>query len=149
MNYSKITANLYIGTTPRSNHYESLHELGVGLVINMRIGLPPRSDPHYPPMKTLWLPVVDSPIIPIPMWAFEKGVEAALKVINQGGIVYAHCSRGRHRGPAMGACILIALGMSVEDAMQLIKQQRPISDLKIWYIQRRVIKFEHVWRERK
>jgi len=148
MNYSKITDNLYIGTTPRSNDYESLHQLGVNLVINMRVGLPPRSDPHLPPMKTLWLPVVDSPVFPIPIWAFQKGVVAALKVIDQGGVVYAHCSQGRHRGPAMGACILIAQGMPVEDAMQLIKQQRPVSDLQTWYIQRRVMKFEHTWSKR-
>jgi protein tyrosine phosphatase (PTP) superfamily phosphohydrolase (DUF442 family) len=149
MNYSKITENLYIGTTPRSDHYESLHQLGVNLVINMRLGLPPRSDPHIPPMKTLWLPTIDSPIIPIPIWAFQKGVEAALKVIDQGGVVFTHCSRGRHRGPAMGACILIAQGMPMEAAMQLIKQQRPVSDLQIWYIQRRIIKFEQTWKARK
>ena len=149
MNYSKITDNLFIGTTPRSNDYEVLHKLGVSLVINMRIGLPPRSDPHIPPMKTLWLPTIDSPIIPIPIGAFQKGVVAALKVIDQGGVVYAHCSHGRHRGPAMGACILIAQGMSAEDAMQLIKQQRHISDLQTWYIQRRVLKFERTWKDRK
>jgi len=149
MNYSKITENLYIGTTPRSDHYESLHQLGVNLVINMRIGLPPRSDPHIPPMKTLWLPVIDSPLFPIPIRAFNKGADAALKVIDQGGVVFTHCSRGRHRGPAMGACILIAQGMPMEAAMQLIKQQRPVSDLQIWYIQRRIIKFEHTWKARK
>jgi protein tyrosine phosphatase (PTP) superfamily phosphohydrolase (DUF442 family) len=149
MNYSKITDNLYIGTTPRSNHYESLHKLGISLVINMRVGLPPRRDPHYPPMKTLWLPVIDSPFIPIPIRAFQKGVVVALKEIDQGGVVYAHCSRGRHRGPAMGACILIAQGMSIEDAMQLIKQQRPVSDLQNWYIQRRIMKFARTWKDKK
>jgi hypothetical protein len=149
MNYSKITDNLYIGTTPRSNHYESLHQLGVSLVINMRVGLPPRSDPHLPPMKTLWLPVIDSPIFPIPIRALQKGVVAALKEFNQGGVVYTHCSRGRHRGPAMGACILIAQGMSVEAALQLIKQQRPISDLQAWYIQSRILKFAHTWKDKR
>jgi protein tyrosine phosphatase (PTP) superfamily phosphohydrolase (DUF442 family) len=148
MNYSKITDYLYIGTTPRSDDYAELHELGISLVINMRLGLPPRSDPHIPPMKSLWLPTIDSPIIPIPIRAFEKGVVAALKEIDQGGVVYTHCSHGRHRGPAIGACILIAQGMSAEEAMQLIKQQRPVSDLKIWYIQQRVIKFERTWKAR-
>jgi hypothetical protein len=37
---------------------------------------------------------------------------AALETIRQGGKVYAHCQRGRHRGVAMGAAILIALGYS-------------------------------------
>ena len=102
MNYSKITENLYIGTTPRSDNYAELHNLGISLVINMRLGLPPRSDPHLPPMKSLWLPTIDSPIIPIPIRAFQKGVEAALKVINQGGVVLTHCSRGQAPGAGHG-----------------------------------------------
>ena len=45
MNYSRITDSLYIGTTPKGEDYATLHELGVELVINMRIATPPRRDP--------------------------------------------------------------------------------------------------------
>ena len=145
MNYSQITDNLYIGTTPRAKDYDQLHELGVKLVINMRIGLPPRGDPHNPPMQSLWLPTVDSPFIPIPMRFLRLGVRAALKVIQDGGVVYTHCSKGRHRGVAMGACILVAQGMSAEQAMGLIKQQRPVSDPHMWYIRDRILKFAREW----
>lgn len=145
MNYSKITDNLYIGTTPKVSDYDILHDLGVKLVINMRIGLPPRHDPHLPPMRSLWIPVIDSPIFPIPIHLLQIGVREALKVIEAGGSVYTHCSKGRHRGPAMGACILIAQGMAAEQAMDMIKQQRPISDLNAWYIQPRIMKFAHEW----
>jgi protein tyrosine phosphatase (PTP) superfamily phosphohydrolase (DUF442 family) len=148
MNYSKISESLYIGTTPKGEDYTKLHELGVTLVINMRIGKPPQRDPHAPPMRTLWLPVIDSPLIPIPIHALEVGVLEAMKVINSGGVVYTHCSKGRHRGPAMGVCILIAQGMSPEQAMELIKKQRPISDAHIWYIQRRIMKFAQTWNNR-
>ncbi len=145
MNFSRITENLYIGTTPGASDYDLLHQLGVTLVINMRIGVPPRRDDHLPPMKSLWLPAVDSPFIPIPMRFLRMGVRAALEVIRDGGIVYTHCSRGRHRGPAMGACILIAQGLPAEDAIGLIKQQRPVSDPQIWYIRNRIIKFAREW----
>ena len=145
MNYSLITENLYIGTTPKGEDYGTLHELGVNLVINVRIGTPPRRDPHALPIKTLWLPMIDSPLIPIPLRSLQIGVQEALKVIGSGGVVYTHCSKGRHRGPAMGACILIAQGMSPEQAMELIKQQRPISDHHIWYIRRRIMKFARAW----
>ena len=148
MNYSKITDNLYIGTTPKGGDYAMLHELGVELVINMRIGKSPRRDPNAPPMKSIWLPVVDSPIFPIPIRALQMGVQEALKVIAEGGVVYTHCSKGRHRGPAMGACILIAQGMTPEQAIELIKQQRPVSDLQIWYIRRRIMKFAEAWKKR-
>ncbi len=145
MNYSRITNQLYIGTTPKGDDYGTLHELGVSLVINVRIGTPPRRDPLLPPITNVWLPVIDSPLIPIPIRALEKGVQEALKVISSGGVVYTHCSKGRHRGPAMGACILIAQGMSPEQALELIKQQRPISDPQIWYIKRRIMKFASAW----
>lgn len=148
MNFSKITDTLYIGTTPKAKDYDLLHELGVSLVINMRIGFPPRRDPHALPMKSLWLPVIDSPIFPIPIRFLNKGVREALKVVGTGGVVYTHCSKGRHRGVAMGACILIAEGMPAEQAIQLIKQQRPISDPYAWYIQRRIVKFAREWGKR-
>jgi len=149
MNFSRITDNLYVGTTPKINDYELLHKLGVCLVINMRIGLPPARDPISPPIKSLWLPTIDSPIIPIPMIALHKGVQAALKAIEDGSVVYTHCSKGRHRGPAMGACILIAQGMEPEQAIHLIEQQRPIAVPHDWYIQQRILKFAQTWKDRK
>lgn len=149
MNYSRITNYLYIGTTPKGKDYVTLHELGVSLVINTRFNAPPRRDPLTPPITSLWLPMIDSPIIPIPIWALERGVQEALKVIGSGGVVYTHCSKGRHRGPAMGACILIAQGMTPDQAMELIKQQRPISDPHIWYIQSRIMKFARAWNDGK
>jgi hypothetical protein len=145
MDYSKITDNLYIGTTPKSKDYEHLHRLGVSLVINMRIGLPPVRDPVSPPLISLWLPTIDSPVIPIPLKALQKGAIAALNVIDQGGVVYTHCSHGRHRGPAMGTCILIAQGMEPEQAMHLVELQRPVAELHIGYIQRRILKFAISW----
>ncbi len=145
MNYSKITDQLYIGTTPMGSDYAFLRDLGVQLVINMRFGLPPRRDRNTPPMRSLWLPLIDSPFTPLPIHALWIGVQRALPVIQTGGVVYTHCTRGRHRGPAMGACILIAQGMTAKDAMYLIKQQRPVSDPHAWYIESRILKFEKEW----
>jgi protein tyrosine phosphatase (PTP) superfamily phosphohydrolase (DUF442 family) len=145
MNFSKITDNLFIGTSPKAKDYDLLHELGIGLVINMRFGFPPKRDPHSPALRSIWLPVIDSPIFPIPIHSLQIGVKEAQKVIDHGGIVYAHCSRGRHRGPAMGACILIAQGMSPKEAMRLIERQRPVADLHAWHIQRRIMKFAYEW----
>ena len=145
MNYSKITDSLYIGTTPKARDYDLLRTLGIELVINMRFGFPPVRDLFSPPLKSLWLPVIDSPLFPIPIHLLQAGAHAALKVIEGGGVVYAHCTKGRHRGPVMGACILIAHGMPAEEAMELIKQRRPIADLRAWYIQKRILKFTREW----
>ena len=149
MNFSKITDYLYIGTTPKANDYDLLRERGVRLVLNMRFGFPPRRDLHSPPLKIVWLPVIDSPLVPIPIWALQIGVEKALKTIESGGVVYTHCARGRHRGPAMGACILIAQGMLPEEAMRLFERQRPIAYPHAWYIQRRIMKFARIWNDQR
>lgn len=145
MDYSKITENLYVGRTPKTKDYVLLHELGVQLVINMRIGAPPKRDPIAPSIRSLWLPWIDSPLFPLPIGFLRFATQEALKVIRSGGAVYTHCAKGRHRGVAMGACILVAQGNSVEQAIQLIKQQRPTADPEAWYIRGRIERFARVW----
>ncbi len=145
MDWSRITEDLFIGTTPESGDYERLRELGVTLVINMRVERRPAADPGTPEMRRLWLPTFDSPLIPIPMRAFHRGVEAALETIRSGGKVYVHCAAGVHRSVAMAAAILIAQGHSLEAAIQRIKAHRETADPDIWYIRRRIEKFSRLW----
>ncbi|HEY5158922.1 MAG TPA: dual specificity protein phosphatase [Anaerolineales bacterium] len=145
MDLSEITDNLFIGTTPRNDEIELLHDLGVRLVINMRFEKRPPRQPHDLPIKFLWLPTIDSPGLVIPIRSLIRGVHAALETFKTGGKVYVHCQRGRHRGVAMGASILIALGYEPQEAMDLIKAQRPIADPDVFYIRRRILRFVHVW----
>ena len=74
-----------------------------------------------------------------------RGVHAALETIQAGGKVYAHCAQGRHRGVAMGAAILIALGYDANQAMELIKAQRPSADPDMFYIRSRIFRFARAW----
>jgi hypothetical protein len=67
MDFSPITDDLFIGTTPSVQDYDRLHGLGVRLVISMRIEHRPKPDPHDPPLALLWLPTFDSPFFPIPI----------------------------------------------------------------------------------
>jgi protein tyrosine phosphatase (PTP) superfamily phosphohydrolase (DUF442 family) len=145
VNYSEITENLWIGTTPSSRDFEVLRQRGVRLVINMRFGHRSHPDGGEPPLDYLWLRTFDSPIIPIPVRALIRGVQAALDVIGEGGKVYAHCARGRHRAVAMGAAILIAQGLSPEAAMSLIKERRSVADPYMFYIRRRIMLFARPW----
>ena len=146
MDFSQITDNLFIGTTPRSEAYHTLRSLGVRLVINMRVERRPFPDHHDPPIPALWLPTFDTPFIPIPMRLLEQGVIAALKTFEGGGKVYVHCAAGAHRGVAMGSAILIALGYAPEQAMQLVMERRKAADPQIWYIRRRILRFAELWR---
>lgn len=145
MNFSKITEDLFIGTTPSAEDYHQLRGLGVKLVINMRVEYRPRKDMHYSPLKLLWLPTFDSPLIPMSIKYLHRGAQAALETIQNGGKVYAHCAGGVHRGVTMGACILIAQGHEAEAAMQLIKSQRAFADPYVFYIRPRIMKFANQW----
>jgi hypothetical protein len=45
----------------------------------------------------------------------------------------------------MGACILVAQGLTPDEAMRLIKTRRPAADPQAWYIRRRIEKFARKW----
>ena len=145
MDFSQITDHLFIGDTPSRNDYDILRDLGVHLIINMRIEKCPARDQHRPPLHFLWLPTIDSPGLVIPIGFLVRGVHAALETIQAGGKVYAHCAQGRHRGVAMGAAILIALGYDPNQAMELIKAQRPSADPDMFYIRSRIFRFARAW----
>jgi protein tyrosine phosphatase (PTP) superfamily phosphohydrolase (DUF442 family) len=145
MDFSRITDDLFIGTTPSVSEYDQLRELGVRLIINMRFSQAPQPDPHQPPIKLLWLQSVDSPFFPLSISKLIHGAHAALETIRGGGKVYAHCAYGRHRGPAMGACILIAQGYDPQAAMELIAARRSFADPFAFYIRPRILKFAETW----
>ena len=145
MNFSKITDDLFIGNMPSASDYDQLHDLGVRLTINMRFSRGPKPDSHHPPIQTLWLRSIDSPLFPISIQKLINGAQAALETIRSVGKVYTHCAYGRHRGVAMGACVLIAQGMTADEAMQLIGTRRSVADPDAFYIKSRILKFAEQW----
>jgi len=145
LDYSKITEELFIGTTPASSDYDFLRSLGVGLVINMRAERRPFPDLSLQPLKFLWLPTVDWPMFPIPIALLKRGVHMALETIQAGQRVFAHCAEGRHRGVAMGAAVLIARGYPAEEAMRLISSRRKEADPQLFYIRSRILRFARQW----
>ena len=145
MNFSQITDDLFIGSMPSVNHYDQLRELGVRLIINMRFSLAPKADSHEMPINTLWLRSIDSPLFPISISRLMRGAQAAIETIHDGGKVYAHCAYGRHRGVAMGACILVAQGFDPQAAMELIAARRSVADPFAYYIRPRILKFANEW----
>lgn len=121
-----------------------MRALGVRLVISMTNRAPP-AELGQPPFQLLHLPTNDSPFRPIPIAKLCAGVTAALPVIAEGHSVTVHCSRGRHRSVAMACAILIGQGYPVQEAMRLVKTRRREADPNIWYIRRRIIRFEREW----
>ncbi|HCM96570.1 MAG: hypothetical protein A2X25_00065 [Chloroflexi bacterium GWB2_49_20] len=145
MDYSNITEELLVGTTPTVTDYDLLRSLGVGLVINMRFERRPYPDLHEPPLKFLWLPTVDWPLLPIPIGMLRRGAQLALETIQAGKRVFTHCAGGRHRGVAMGAAVLVARGYAAEEAMRLIASRRKVADPQAFYIRSRILRFAQQW----
>lgn len=56
-----------------------------------------------------------------------RGVEFINKKVAEGGSVYVHCRQGEGRGPSMAAAYLISQGLSLEEALQVIKKSRPMA----------------------
>ena len=146
MDISQITDYLYVGGQPAPATAPTLSDLGVRLVISMRGERPPPQAFRQSPLSALWLKTYDTFFTPIPVPKLLEGVCAALPVIRAGGKVLAHCQHGRHRGPAMGAAILIGMGYSADEAMHLLRSKRTRAQPQAWYIKRQIRKFERLWK---
>ena len=144
---SAITDELFIASRPRARHVESVRGLGVDLVLSMIWFAPPR-ELTRPPFRLMRLPSVDNPLVPIPLFVLRRGVSAAVLVMEAGGRVLVYCRAGRHRSVAMAACILIARGMSADEAMDVIVAHRPIADPRRPHIERRIRAFQTDWLRR-
>jgi len=141
---SQVTEYLFISAWPKGEHVEEILSLGIRLILSMHWRRPSKTLGN-PPVRLLWLPTFDTPFTPIPIKTLRRGVEAAKPVIEGGGKVLVHCQAGVHRSVAMASCVLIGMGYTAEDAMQLIKEKRPVADPYVWYLRRRIEKFEREW----
>jgi hypothetical protein len=144
---STITDYLYISAWPSGDHAEEIRALNVRLILSMH-WIKPSGILGQSPVRLLWLPTFDNPLMPIPIPTLLRGVEAALPVIKDGYRVLVHCRAGVHRSVAMASCVLIGMGQTADEAMELVKQKRRVADPHAWYIERRIYKFEQLWGNR-
>jgi hypothetical protein len=128
---------------PQENHAEEIREMGIRLILSMHWQRP-HASVGADPVNLLWLPTLDTPLVPMSLKSLRKGVEASLPVIQAGDSVLVHCRYGVHRSVAMACCVLIGQGYNSEDAMSLVKEKRAVADPDIWYIRARIIKFENL-----
>ena len=144
---SAITGQLFIASKPRARHVEDIRGLKVDLVLSMIWFAPPRKLTR-PPFRLMRLPTFDFWLLPIPLFMLRRGVSAAVPVLEAGGRVLVYCRAGRHRSVVMAACILVAMGMSADEAMDTIVAHRPIADPHARHIERRIRAFERDWQSR-
>ena len=145
LDIAQITENLYISSRVKEEHLEDVLHLGPDLIISMIFERRMPEALTEEGLQVLWLRTVDFVLIPIPLRTLNRGVEAALPVIQDGGRVLVFCQGGRHRSVAMASAILIGLGYSADEAMQLVSGQREVADPYAWHIKRQIRRFEAYW----
>lgn len=118
----EITANLYLGSQYNLVGLRKLKELGVTAIINMRIHSV-YSEAQYAGFRYLHLPTPDN--TPPPLEVLKRGANFAQKEVDNGGKVYIHCRQGLGRGPTMALAYLLKTGLTLEDALALVKRARP------------------------
>jgi len=87
-------------------------------------------------------------LIPISIKKLLIGVEAALPIIQNKGKVLVFCMLGKHRSIAMAAAILISMGHTSKEAINLLTSARKAADPRRWYIRSQIMAFEKYWQKR-
>lgn len=122
LGYSKITDEIYIGPQYGKAGKTRLEAEGIHHSVNMRIEYDDAE--HGVALENYcYLPTVDDDA-PTPEH-LEQGVEFIRNAISKEGKVYIHCAGGIGRAPTMAAAYFIDRGMSVDDAITLIRTKRP------------------------
>jgi hypothetical protein len=148
MDASQITDYLYISRRVYDWDVPLLQEMDIRLAISMIAHLRPPKALRKSPVGVLHFRTFDFPLLPIPVKTLTRGVESALPVIHDGHKVLVFCEAGRHRSVAMAASILIGMGLSAEEAMDLILEKRRVADPYASHIQRQIRNFETDWSQR-
>jgi len=123
LNLSRITDQLVVGGSVPVRSYPRLKAMGVTAVIDLR---EEAKDDEAALAKLgielLYLPATDR--YAATQDQLKAGVEWAMKRIEAGGQVYAHCKHGVGRGPLMGLAILVAQGQTASSALKLMRSKR-------------------------
>ncbi|MET3978622.1 protein tyrosine phosphatase (PTP) superfamily phosphohydrolase (DUF442 family) [Mucilaginibacter sp. UYP25] len=118
----EITANLFLGSQYNRVGLRKMKALGITAIINMRMHSV-YTEAQYEGFHYLHLPTPDN--TPPPLNTLIRGADFADTEIKKGGKVYIHCRQGLGRGPTMTVAYLLKSGLTVEDALVLIRKARP------------------------
>lgn len=131
LHISQITPEIFVGPLVEGVGKDQLKELGIRYSINMQAEFDDST--HGLALDNyLYLPTIDweAPSLD----HLYQGVEFIQNAVDDGGKVYIHCMGGLGRSPAMAAAYFISKGMTLEEALDLLVQGRPmvgLSDVQI------------------
>lgn len=101
INFGQMDERYYRGGQPLPDDYQSLKDLGIQTVIDLRND---PTDYEKPAVEALGMKYVN---IPMSGWKTPKDsqIEEFLKVVNdtETGVIFVHCKAGKHRTGVTGA----------------------------------------------
>ena len=133
LKHCQITADLFLGSQYNQVGLRKMKALGITAIINMRMHSV-YTEAQYEGFHYLHLPTPDN--TPPPLDVLIKGADFAGAEIKNGGKVYIHCRQGLGRGPTMTIAYLLKTGLTVTDAVALIKNARPFINPRPGQIER-------------
>ena len=120
--YSKIKDDIFIGTNMCCEFGFKRELLSKGVTADISLEAE-RLDAPQGVEFFLWLPTPNRQA-PTPD-ALEQGVQAIKILRAQGKKIYIHCKNGHGRAPTLYAASLIRSGLTVEQAIDSIAEERP------------------------
>jgi protein-tyrosine phosphatase len=125
--YNQITKNIFIGTNMCCiTHFDkSLVEKKITADISLQ---EKKLDQPFGAKYYCWLPTKDH--TPPSVKQLKVGVNFLKSLIDNHEKVYVHCRRGHGRAPTLVAAYLISTGISLKDAINIIKNKRPTAHLE-------------------
>lgn len=134
-NGSHVTDHLWVGGDLEATDDElaaaqldELDAVGITDVVDLRLEWNDQAwvEAAKPHMHYRWLGVDDAGQRMPDAW-FDTGTAHVLARLGDGGTVLIHCHMGINRGPSMGFAVLLALGWDPVEALDRIRQARPIA----------------------
>ncbi len=114
---------------------EQVAAQGITHVIDMQIEFDDTPLGRPLGVEVLWNPTDDDFELKPPE-LFRRGVAFAERALDEDDAkVFIHCAAGVHRAPMMSLALLCSMGWSMDDAMDLIQQRRPVADFADVYVQ--------------
>ncbi len=117
-----------------STGMEAVAQAGVTHIIDMQIEFDDTPLAREHDIAVCWNPI-DDDFEPKPPEVFERGVEFALRALDDPGAkLLIHCAAGVHRAPMMALALLCVLGWELDDAAEMIELKRDVADFADVYV---------------
>jgi protein-tyrosine phosphatase len=118
-----------------SENMAKVKAAGITHIIDMQIEFDDTELGKAHGIEVLWNPT-DDDFEPKPSALFRRGVEFAAATFEKADAkLFIHCAAGVHRAPMMALAVLGSMGWSIEEAIHLIEDLRPVADFAAVYVQ--------------